>query len=143
MPKRHSANPTRRLIAQQDISKEMIEVIFNHAKYISSGHHKRYPANYGFKVTNPRLLCDIDRVIKLEEAEVLSKNGIKHGMFSTPLLNGMPKYIWSVSDNSEVYESKTDPNTPWLYHGYPLTEEDSMCLYIFENWRIRSASMEN
>ena len=38
--------------------------------------------------------------------------------------NGVPKYVWSVDLNGDVYEAKTHPNRNFEYHGYRLGEDD-------------------
>lgn len=109
-------------------------------RYIGSGHHKRNPADYHFDRANPRptkSLCDANRVITLVEAQDLIKSGISKKMFSSFQEDGLPKYIWSVSDVGEVFEAKTHPNTLGMYHGYPLEDEDDMSDYISKIWSTR------
>ncbi|MFA7239930.1 MAG: hypothetical protein WC091_07440 [Sulfuricellaceae bacterium] len=137
---RSGNNPKRRVIARDLVTQEYLERLTREVRYIGSGNHKRHPANYGFAQASPRptkSLCDANRVMDLEEAQALIKSGISKGMFSNPQEDGLPKYIWSVSDAGEVFEAKTHPNTYGKYHGYPLEDEDDMRDYIFEIWRAR------
>lgn len=140
-PRRTSFDPTRRISETHDWSDEQRKDLANHAKYVGSGHHKRYPANYGLERTNPRrtaTVCDGERVFKLEEALSLLASGIRKGMVSTILeAEGMPKYIWSVSEEGQPFEAKTSANTPWHYHGYPLDENDAMRERVLKAWKER------
>ena len=57
------------------------------------------------------------------------------GMFSDyQTSEGMPKYIWSVDFNEEVYEAKIGLDG---YHGYRLGEDDAMRKVVLEAWRKR------
>lgn len=58
-------------------------------------------------------------------------------MFSRPQEDGLPKYIWSVSDAGEVFEANTHPNNHGKYHGYPLEDEDDMRDCILQIWSER------
>jgi len=140
-PRRTSFDPTRRISDQEAWPEEQRNALFARAKYVGSGHHKRYPADYGLERTNPRrtaTVCDAERVFKLAEAIALLESGIKKGMVSTVLAaEDMPKYIWSVSADGEPFEAKTSANTPWLYHGYPLDRNDAMRERVLEAWKER------
>lgn len=63
--------------------------------------------------------------------------GIRKKMISAINADGFPKYIWSVTDDGRVYESKTHPNTPGQYHGYPLERDDDTREYILSEWEKR------
>jgi hypothetical protein len=54
--------------------------------------------------------------------------------------DGFPKYVWSVSASEEVFESKTHPNTPGIFHGYPLGEDDDMRSIVLRAWKDRCKS---
>jgi len=58
-------------------------------------------------------------------------------MVSRLLPDGLPKYVWSVSDTGEVFEAKTHPNTAGIYHGYPLEEQDDMRVRVLKTWTQR------
>jgi hypothetical protein len=55
-------------------------------------------------------------------------------MISTYFLGEYPKYIWCVGEDGEVYEAKTDDETPGIYHGYRLEEADDMRDHVKETW---------
>jgi hypothetical protein len=48
--------------------------------------------------------------------------------------DGLPKYVWRVSTVGEVFEAKTHLNTPGIYHGYPLEEDDDMRIHVLKTW---------
>ncbi|MHB1502056.1 MAG: hypothetical protein ACYCYK_13105 [Candidatus Dormibacteria bacterium] len=133
-------NPKRR-IAPADCANDQVKLrLAKSARYVGSGHHKRNPANYGLLRTNPRptkSLCDLGRVIPLDEAISLVANGIRCGLFSKIRGDGFPKFIWSVSSRGEVFEAKTDSNGTGEYHGYPLEDEDAMHVYVRSVWEER------
>ncbi|BCH24107.1 hypothetical protein MesoLjLb_38920 [Mesorhizobium sp. L-8-3] len=136
---RQGNNPKRRLEVLEKLSDDDIESLAAQAKYVGSGHHKRYPLDYGFERTNPvptKSLCDMLRPIQLEEAKDLLERGIRAKMVSR-LENGFPKYIWTVGADGVVYESKSDPRSPSLYHGYPLEHERAVREYILSEWKRR------
>ena len=133
-------NPKRRIAPASNLSEEITQRLERTARYVGSGHHKRDPANYGFLRTNPRptkSLCDLERVIPIEEAKALVVAGIRWGLISGIREDGFPKYIWSVSGRGEVFEAKTDANGTGEYHGYPLEGEDAMYLYVKSVWEER------
>jgi hypothetical protein len=76
-------------------------------------------------------------VIPLKEAKLMLLKGISLGMVSDYSYGSHPKYIWSVSEDGEVYEAKSDPTTPGTYHGYRLEEEDDTRAYIIKIWKQR------
>lgn len=139
--RRTSFDPTRRLSEPHDWSNEQRNELSSRVTYVGSGHHKRCPANYGLDRTNPRrtaTICDGERIFKLEEARALLASGIEKGMVSTALAaEGMPKYIWSVSDEGQAFEAKTSASTPWKYHGYPLDENDPLRERVLKAWEER------
>lgn len=140
MRKRNGNNPGRRVVAATLVLQTDVERLEKNARYIGSGHHKRSPADYGFERTNPvptKSLCDLNGVVTLGEAQALMLSGIKKKMISPILADGFPKYIWSLTDDGRVYESKTHPNTPGQYHGYPLEKDDDTREYILGEWKKR------
>ena len=51
---------------------------------------------------------------------------------------GVPKYVWALDNDGEVYEAKTHPGHETAYHGYRLGEDDNaMRKYIISEWRKR------
>ncbi|MDN3277003.1 hypothetical protein QWJ07_22260 [Frankia sp. RB7] len=138
---REGNNPKRRLASPTALTKDQREKLAKAAVYVGSGHHKRFPGDYGFSPpVSPRpskSLCDGIRVILKSEAQTLLKDGVQKGMVSTHMFGEFPKYIWSVDETGEAYEAKTDPNTLGDYHGYRLEEEDAMREMIQANWKKR------
>lgn len=127
---REGNNPKRRIAPAGHLAVERRQQLAEEVVYVGSGHHKRFPADYGFNPpTSPRpskSLCDGLRIILKAEAQALLKAGVENGMVSAHEFSGFPKFIWSVDAKNEVYEAKTDQNNPGIYHGYRLEEEDLM-----------------
>lgn len=141
MKKRHGNNPKRRVADDvHALNAQMLSTLCGRVRYVGSGHHKRYPADYGFERTNPvptKSLCDAVAPVSLAQAQSYLLEGIRRGMISAPAQDGYPKYVWCVTSDGRVFESKTHPNTPGQYHGYPLEIEDDMCAYIRALWDQR------
>ena len=140
MRRRTGDNPTRRIIDVGLLTAEQTEALLARVQFVGSGHHKRNPLDYGFERTNPRptkSLCDAQGSIMLADAHALLMSGIAKSMISHPLANGIPKYIWAVSEAGTAFEAKTHPNTPYQYHGYPLEAEDDMRDRVLTAWRRR------
>jgi hypothetical protein len=138
--KRPGNNPKRRIAPPDQLTDAQRTELARVVRYAGSGHHKRYPADYGLERTNPRpnkSLCDLVKVVPLEEAKAMLHKGVLCGMFSSVFFDEHPKYIWCVSDDGEVYEAKTDPATPGVYHGYPLQKNDEMRDLIKTVWKQR------
>jgi hypothetical protein len=137
---RSSSSPKRKIVAFGSTPKVKLELLQVRAYYLGSGHHKRSPADYGFERTSPRptkSLCDASRVILRNEAQQLLGAGIAKEMISEIGDDGFPKYIWSVSSNEEIFESKTHPNGTGQYHGYPLGPEDDWREVVLKAWMER------
>src|SRR5882672_5508745 len=127
--KRPGNNPKRRIARPDLLTEAQRAELAKIVKYVASGHHKRNPADYGLERTNPRptkSLCDMLRIVKLEEVNHMIRKGILCGMISEFFFNTYPKFVWCVSEDGEVYEAKTDAMTPGVYHGYRLEEDDNM-----------------
>lgn len=136
---RQGNNPKRRIIPVEQIDSGKIETLLSSTKYVGSGHHKRYPLDYGFERTNPvptKSLCDMNEPVKLGEAQALFATGIRNGMVSD-FSAGLPKYVWSVTADGIVYEAKTDPKSPGDYHGYPLENDIVVRDYVLSEWKKR------
>ena len=113
----------------------------SNARYVGSALHKKNVTDYGFPAS-PRLdksLCDDIRVIRKSEAIELFRAGIACGMVSSYLINGLPKYVWAVDKQDEVYESKLSRGTA-DYHGYRLSEEKDRDIKILvaREWEARN-----
>ncbi len=141
MPKRQGNNPKRRVSVKQGIDASVLERCAQHAIYTGSPHHKRFPADYDFHPpANPRpnkSLCDSKIRIRRNEARTLFHAGIQRGMISKPMHDGLPKYVWAVSEDGSVYEAKREGDSR-NYHGYELGgDEVNMKKYIVKEWNSR------
>jgi len=139
--KRAGNNPKRRIAPIKHLPKSAVNGIAQRVQYLGSPHHKTKPADYNFHPpSNPRpqkSVCDGVRVILKGEAMKLLLSGLQKSMFSTYFVGDLPKFVWSVDESGEVYEAKTDSNTPNQYHGYRLEEEDMMRAAVLKEWRVR------
>jgi hypothetical protein len=131
-------NPKRRIAPSDELGFAAREGLAARLVYIGSGHHKRRPADFGFQPpVSPRpwkSVCDGHRIITKEEACQLFRAGIMNGMISNLPDDGIPKYVWSVDVNGEVYEAKIGGSG---YHGYRLEEEDDFRAYVLKQWNQR------
>ena len=63
---------------------------------------------------------------------------IKKGMVSRFQPGHVPKYIWAVDKNDEVYEAKTKVEQETAYHGYRLgNDERQMRDEVLAEWKKR------
>ena len=141
MPRRQGNNPKHRVSAKQGIDSAVLDRCAKHAIYTGSPHHKRFPSDYNFHPpANPRpnkSLCDSKIIIKRNEARTLFREGIRRGMISEPMNDGLPKYVWAVKENDSVYEAKREGESR-SYHGYELGgNEVDMKKYIIKEWESR------
>jgi hypothetical protein len=120
------------------------EDLITRLRYTGSALHKRRPGDYGFQPPfNPRAvkdLCDApgNRPILSAEAQELFAAGIRKGMFSQLHANGVPKYVWAVDQNGDVYEAKTAADRETDYHGYRLGDDEAvMRRYVLDEWKRR------
>lgn len=138
MAPRQTQNPKRRLARPDRLDQAGREALAARLVYTGSALHKRRPGDYGFHPpVNPRTwksLCDGKRPILKAEAAELLRQGALNGLFSDFPDNGMPKYVWSVDADGEVYEAKIDS---YGYHGYRLEEEDDFRPLILKEWAKR------
>jgi len=135
---RSGNNPKRRIAEQGQYEAAFLQGLADQFGYVGSAIHKRFPGNYGFQPpVNPRgwkSLCDRERIILLEEAQQLLREGILKGLISPHFENGAPKYVWSVDANSRPYEAKLGLGG---YHGYMLEAEDNMAEMVLRAWAKR------
>ncbi|WP_313231075.1 hypothetical protein [Sphingobium yanoikuyae] len=134
--------PNRRLVAAGTYDEETLSDLIKRVRYVGSSIHKLKPADYGFvPPTNPRPSkspCDDLRIVKLAEAQALLTAGIKAGMTSAFDSDSVPKYVWVVDEDYQVYEAKTKPGQETDYHGYRLGEdEQTMRKLILKEWEAR------
>lgn len=137
---RQSNDIARRIAGVGDTAPEVMSRLSN-ARYVGSALHKRNAVGYGFPAS-PRLeksLCDDIRVIRKNEAVELFQAGIDCGMVSSYLINGLPKYVWAVDRQGEVYESKLSRGTA-DYHGYRLSREQDhdIKILVAKEWEARN-----
>jgi hypothetical protein len=139
--KRQSNNPKRRIAAAGTLSDADCALLTARAKYVGSALHKRAPADYDFHPPiSPRphkSLCDDLRPVPYAEARQLFEEGIARGLMSpVPAADTLPKYVWSVDADGEVYEAKLGNDG---YHGYRLDCEDerSMRELVLRAWNRR------
>lgn len=140
MPKRQGNRPDRRVAPADSISRKEIDRVVARARYTGSALHKLHPGDYGFVPSqNPRPSkspCDELRPILREEATQLFRRGMEFGMMSRIDEAELPKYVWAVDSNSEVYEAKIGSQDE--YHGYRLGEDErEMRRYILDEWKQR------
>jgi hypothetical protein len=112
MATRPGNNPKRRIAPPSRLADAEKTRLLQRIRYVGSGHHKRRPADYGLPRANPRptkSLCDLVRVVTLNEARLLMGQGIRSGLISEP----------------------------GEYHGYPLEKNDVMRKYVKSIWRER------
>jgi len=140
MKPRQSANPKRRIAPPQSLDASQQESLLASARYVGSALHKHTPSDYGFHPpTNPRphkSLCDDLRPLPYPEARALFVAAIRKGMVSTHREGDLPKYVWSVDDQGEVYEAKIGNDG---YHGYRLDRESegAMRSLVLREWGLR------
>ena len=141
MKKYMGNNPKRRISEVDHFTEKQLNSFAGMGRYRGSAHHKSRPADYGFHPpTSPRpskSLCDDKRIIRLEEATRLFKDGIARGMVSEQRQNDLPKYVWAQDEQGDVYEAKLGDDGR-SYHGYRLREDDRMCKWVIDEWKCRN-----
>lgn len=141
--KYRSNNPKRRIARQDHFGQADLAHFAENAVYEGTAHHKLHPADYGFDPpVSPRpwkSVCDDVRVIRRLEASRLFEEGLRRGMVSTHLIVGLPKYVWSVDADRQVYEAKLGTDgAHWSYHGYRLRrDEEDMRRWVIDEWGRR------
>lgn len=140
--KREGNRPDRRIAEAAFTTTAEREKLCKRLRYVGSGNHKLRPADYGFTPSrSPRPSkspCDGVRVVLLEEALTLFRQGITIGMVSRFDPGGVPKYVWAVDEHDDVYEAKTQPERETDYHGYRLGDDDrDMRSYVLREWKRR------
>lgn len=141
MGKRESNNPKRRIAPCASMSDDERSMLANNAVYVGSALHKRMSGDYGFRPpVNPRpskSLCDDLRMINKVEASQLLKDGIRKGLVSSVRSNeSLPKYVWSVDQDRNVFEAKLGTDG---YHGYRLDREQEKHMHdlVLTEWDKR------
>jgi hypothetical protein len=142
MKKRQSNRPDRRLAPADQLDCNSLENLFTTVQYVGSAYHKLRASDYQFHPpSNPRptkSLCDDRGPIPRDVAILLFQKGIKCGMVSVFTADVVPKYVWAVDDQGEVFEAKCKPGQDTKYHGYRLGDDDrDMRDLIKREWKIR------
>lgn len=140
--RREGNRPDRRILDEAATTRKQRETLCEKARYVGSGNHKLRPGDYGFTPThNPRPSkspCDALRPVLIKEASELFRNGIMRGMVSHFEPENIPKYVWAVDADGEVYEAKAKAGQEIEYHGYRIGEDEkSIREYILEEWKKR------
>ena len=141
MPTRQGNNPKRRIVPRGAADPDVLNRLLGEACYTGSAHHKRAPADYGFDPpVNPRphkSLCDGVRIVRLDEAKALFREGLRRGMISDGGVGALPKYVWAVDCGGRAYEAKLERGSR-NYHGYELGDDDeTMRQLVIEEWQVR------
>lgn len=140
--KRQGNNPKYRFIEMDKLDSACLARIVENCCYVGSAHHKTKPSNYGFiPPVSPRShksLCDLSRSLPVDEAKALFEAGLKRGMISSHFVDGLPKYVWAVDPDGNVYEAKVSGNDG-EYHGYQLygKKSQSMRRLVKQEWEAR------
>jgi hypothetical protein len=142
MTRRQSNRPDRRIVPFDTLNTDELARIASEAQYGGSSYHKLHPGDYGFvPPSNPRPSkspCDDRRPILKQEAAKLLLDGIQRGMVSRFGPGQLPKYIWAVDGDGEVYEAKTRPGQENAYHGYRLGDDErQMRAEVLREWERR------
>ena len=126
--KRKGSGPARRIAADGPLDRQTAAALLARCRYVGAAFHKLKPADYGLTPPSaPRpgkSVCDDKRYLGKAEAEALLEAGIGRGLVSAFTLDTVPKYIWAVDDDGEVYEAKAKPPRETGYHGYRLGDDD-------------------
>lgn len=142
---REGNRPDRRIVPAGDIAPEELKALLERVRYGGSALHKLRPGDYGFvPPNNPRpskTPCDEIRPVLKDEASSLFRLGIELGMVSRFQPGEVPKYVWAVDGDGEVYEAKTRATHEVEYHGYRLGEDEKqMRSIVIREWDRRCQS---
>ncbi len=140
--KRAGNRKNRRIAPEGYLKPDGIEALVSRVRYVGSAQHKLHPGDYGFvPPVNPRPTkspCDLARSLLLDEARILFRRGIECGMHTQFENGSVPKYIWAVDENENVYEAKTKSGQETDYHGYRIGDDErDIRKYILMEWRRR------
>ena len=145
MPKRvgQPNEPNRRVAPLGGINPEILAKL-NRSRYTGACYHKRRrSAGYDFiPSAHPpdKSFCDDLREIPLLEATRLFRSGIRLGMVSNYLENGLPKRVWAVDDNGQAYEAMLGGDGQ-SYHGYRLDQTAPNREYVIAEWKRRGKQL--
>lgn len=133
--KRH----TKRAIRSAPLTDEERAVLRASAAYEGSPHHKRKPGNFGLiPPTAPRpdkTLCDEARISRREDAIRLFDRAIERGLVSEAKApDGLPKQLWVMDEQGQVFEAMYGGSVAGRYHGYPIRRADPLFDEIAAAW---------
>ena len=138
---RQGNRPDRRFVPERTYDNTRLAAIKASARYTGSGHHKLRPGDYGFDPpVSPRpskSVCDDLRPVLRDEATMRFGAGIDLCMIGVVGPDNLPKYVWTVDGDGEVYEAKASGSDPGAYHGYRLNENDAMRKIVSKEWTRR------
>ena len=137
---RRGSDPKRRIARRGDWEPDVLERLSGEVRYTGGTHHKRAPADYGFDPSvNPgasKSLCDGIRIVELDEAVTLLRERVHHGMVGSYSNGGLPKYIFAVSGDDLVFDTKL--NGDRTCHGHELGHgEDVLRQHVTREWKAR------
>ena len=145
MPRRiGQPNQPNLRVAQLGTISDEIFANLDGAHYTGACYHKcKRSTGYDFvPCPHPpdKSFCDDLREIPLLQATRLFRSGIRLGMVSTYVENGLPKRVWAVDDDGEPYEAMLggDGNS---YHGYRLDQTAPNREYVIAEWNRRSRQL--
>ena len=141
--KRQGNRPDRRIQPEGPLPEDVAAGLIARCRYEGAAFHKLRGGDYGLQPgSSPRphkSLCDDIRKLAKAEAEALFTQGIKQGLVSAFASGSVPKYVWAVDEDGEVYEAKTKPGQAAIasYHGYRLGHNDPFRHYVLKAWKPR------
>lgn len=99
--------------------------------YEGSPTHKARPYDFGlvppFAPRPDKTLCDEAGVNSLAYARELLEKAAREGVVSKEKVgSGLPKRLWVVADDGQVFEAIYGGSRPGAYHGYPLRRGDPL-----------------
>jgi hypothetical protein len=128
MKQRKSANPKRRLIAQQAIDAAKMAYLLETPTYAGNPERKRNPGDFGLRPpSQPRQgksLCDMANLFARTEALRLLREGISKGLISSQERNGWTQNVWVVTAPGIPLKAMLENQDQGVYHGYPMLHGD-------------------
>jgi hypothetical protein len=135
--KRTEFNPKRRILVNPEDVFDLTELA-KKIRYGGNPEHKKNPGDFGLSPpSDPRqgkTLCDTAGVFTRKEALELLRTGIKRGLVSVQVRNGLPQNIWSVAVNGVPIEAQLENPEMAVYHAYPLQDIDPFSKIVLELW---------
>ena len=136
---RSKFNPKRRFASSLP-STQALTTLAASIRYGGKPDHKRNPGDFG--LTPPALprddksLCDSVKIFKRAEALKLLRKGVLLGMISEwNGIGGLPKNIWSMTEDGTPLEAQLENPGNGTYHGYPLEVNDDFREIVVAKWK--------